>query len=101
MVTTAAEQPSPRSLRQLEHECSLAAELDPAWAVRPLELTRRDGRTLLILTDPGGEPLDRILERREGHRLELTHRPRIAIGVVTALVRVDRQGRIAKDIKQA
>ena len=32
VVAPAAEHPSPQSLRQLEHEYSLAAELDPAWA---------------------------------------------------------------------
>ena len=63
IVAPAAEQPSPQSLRQLEHECALAADLDPAWAARPVEVTRRNGRTMLILEDPGGEPLDRVLER--------------------------------------
>src|SRR6266478_6115365 len=78
IVAPAAEQPSPQSLRQLEHECSLAADLDPAWAARPVEVTRRDGRTMLILEDPGGEPLERILEGSEGQPLELTRVLRIA-----------------------
>jgi hypothetical protein len=90
VVAPAAEQPSPQSLRQLEHECSLAADLDPAWAARPVEVIRRDGRTMLILTDPGGEPLDRVLERRGGQPLELTRALRIAIGLATALGRVHR-----------
>jgi len=34
-----SEQPSPQVLRRLEHEYSLAAELDPAWAAKPLALT--------------------------------------------------------------
>src|SRR5258708_5295256 len=101
VVAPAADQPSPQSLRQLEHEYSLAADLDPAWAARPVELTRRDGRTMLILTDPGGEPLDRVLERSGGHPLELTRVLRIAIGLATALGRVHRQGLIHKDIKPA
>src|SRR5712672_2744796 len=58
-----AEQPAPASLRRLEHEYSLASELDPAWAARPLALTRHEGRTVLVLKDPGGEPLDQVLER--------------------------------------
>ena len=53
----------------LEHEYSLAAELDPAWAIKPPALTRHEGRTILILKDPGGEPLDRILERGQGQPL--------------------------------
>jgi hypothetical protein len=59
-IALSAEQPSPQSLRRLEHEYSLAAELDPAWAAKPLALTRHEGRTILVLQDPGGEPLDRI-----------------------------------------
>ena len=58
-----AEQPLPQSLRRLEHEYSLAAQLDPAWAAKPLALTSHQGRTILILADPGGEPLDRVLEQ--------------------------------------
>jgi hypothetical protein len=46
----------PQSLRRLEHEYALASKLDPAWAAKPLALTRHDGRTLLVLKDPGGEP---------------------------------------------
>src|ERR1700677_3699951 len=65
-VTPAAERPSPQSLRRLEHENTLAVELDEAWAAKPLALTRHEGRTILVLRDPGGEPLDRILERDPG-----------------------------------
>ncbi len=34
------EQPSPQSIRRLEHEYAFAAELDPAWAAKPLAITR-------------------------------------------------------------
>src|SRR5277367_523081 len=71
-VAPAAEQPSPQSLRRLEHEYLLAADLDPAWAARPLALTRHEGQALLILEDPGGELLDRVLDRGLGQPLELT-----------------------------
>src|ERR1700735_1314618 len=63
VVAPPAEQPFPQSLRRLEHEYSLAAELEPAWAAKPIALTRHEGRTILVLADPGGEPLDRVLER--------------------------------------
>src|SRR6202789_2425925 len=66
VVALTGEQPSPQSLRRLEHEYSLAAELDPAWAAQPLALSRHAGRTILVLKDPGGEPLDRILAQRPG-----------------------------------
>jgi len=96
-----AEQPSPQGLRRLEHEYSLAVELDPAWAAKPLALTRHEGRTILILTDPGGEPLDRALERDQGQPLDLTRVLRIAINLAKALGQVHRRGLIHKDIKPA
>ena len=96
-----AEQPAPASLRRLEHEYSLAAELDPAWAARPLALTRHEGRTFLVLSDPGGEPMDRILDRGQGQPLELTRCLRVAIGLATAVGQVHRHGLIHKDIKPA
>jgi hypothetical protein len=57
-VAVAAEQLSPQSLRRLEHEYSLATELDAAWTVQPLALTRYNGRAALLLKDPGGERLN-------------------------------------------
>jgi hypothetical protein len=36
VVALAADRPSPQGLKRLEHEYSLAAELDPAWAAKPL-----------------------------------------------------------------
>src|ERR1700692_1774975 len=94
-----SKQPTPASLRQLEHEYSLAAELDPAWAAQPLALTRHQGRTVLVLNDPGGEPMDRILDRGLGQPLELTRCLRVAIGLATAVGQVHRHGLIHKDIK--
>jgi predicted ATPase/signal transduction histidine kinase len=101
VVALTAVQPSPQSLRRLEHEYSLEAALDPAWASRPLALTRHEGRTMLVLEDPGGVPLDRILDRCQGQPIELTRFLRIAIGLTTALGQVHRRGLIHKDIKPA
>src|SRR6202789_1920138 len=99
VVALAAEHPSPQSLRRLEHEYSLAGEVDSAWAAKPLALTRHEGRAILVLKDPGGDPLDLILERGQGQPLDLTRALRIAIGLTTALRQVHRHGLIHKDIK--
>ena len=99
VMALAAEYPSPQSLRRLEHEYSFAAEVDPAWAAKPLALTRHEGRAILVLKDPGGDPLDLILERGQGQPIDLTRALRIAIGLTTALCQVHRHGLIHKDIK--
>ncbi|HEY2113041.1 MAG TPA: hypothetical protein VGH25_15100, partial [Dongiaceae bacterium] len=72
---------TPSALGQLEHELALAQELDPAWAARPLALVSHDGRRMLALEDPGGEPLDGIL----GQPLELTRFLKLAIALAAAL----------------
>src|SRR5712671_923629 len=100
-IALSAEQSSPQTLRRLEHEYSLAAELDPAWAAKPLALTRLKGRTILLLNDPGGEPLDLFLERNQGQPVDLTRFLRIANGLATALGQVHRRGLIHQDIKPA
>src|SRR5271170_4285170 len=100
-IALSAEQPSPQSLQRLEHEYSLAAELDRSWAAKPQALTRHEGRTFLILNDPGGEPLDGILERNQGQPLDLTRVLRIAIGLAKTLGQVHQHGLIHKDIKPA
>ena len=100
-VAVAAEQPSPQSLRRLEHEYSLATELDAAWAAQPLALTRHQRRTILILKDPGGEPLDRVIEQHKEQPIDLTRFLRIAIGLAAALGQAHGQGLIHKDVKPA
>src|ERR1700741_2972751 len=57
VVMPRSEHPSAQAVHMLEHEHSLRETLDPAWAVRAIELTRRDGRPAMILEDPGGDPL--------------------------------------------
>src|SRR5215472_8899289 len=61
VVLPAAAHPSRSSLDRLAHEFALKDELDAAWAVRPLDLVRDASRTMLVLEDAGGEPLERLL----------------------------------------
>jgi predicted ATPase/signal transduction histidine kinase len=99
VVAPTAEQPLPQSLRRLEHEYSLAADLELAWAAKPLALTRHEGRAILVLADPGGEPLDRILERDREQPLDLARLLRLAINLARALGHAHQLGLIHKDIK--
>jgi PAS domain S-box-containing protein len=93
----AAEHPRPAILDRFSHEYALKDELDGAWAARPLEMVREPGRTLLVLEDPGGEPLDRLL----GRPMALESFLPLAIGIASALGQVHRRGLIHKDIKPA
>jgi PAS domain S-box-containing protein len=81
----------------MEQEYSLRAELDPGWAAQPLALTAHQGRTMLVLADPGGEPLDCLL----GGPLELAAFLRLAVGLSVVLGRLHGRGLIHKDIKPA
>jgi serine/threonine protein kinase len=100
-VAVRDEQQQPQHLRRLEHEYGLAGELDALWAATPLTLTRYQGRAVLILEDPGGEPLDSIIKEHKAHPIELARFLRIAIGLASALSQVHRRGLIHKDIKPA
>ena len=61
VVTPAAAHPSPSILVRLAHEYELRDVRDAAWAALPLALSREGGRTALLLEDPGGEPLERLM----------------------------------------
>ena len=59
-VLSSAEHPTLESINRLTHEYELKDYLDCAWALRPVELVRDPGRTMLVVEYAGGEPLDRL-----------------------------------------
>jgi PAS domain S-box-containing protein len=99
VVAPAADRPSAQSLRRLEHEFSLTAELESEWAAKPLALTRHEGRTILVLADPGGEPLDHVLKLGADQPLDLARLLTLAINLAAALGQAHRRGLIHKDVK--
>ncbi|MEO8128194.1 MAG: sigma 54-interacting transcriptional regulator [Bryobacteraceae bacterium] len=64
-----------------------------------MALTRHEGRTILVLSDPGGEPLDRVLERSREQPPDLARLLRLAINLARALGRAHQRGLIHKDVK--
>jgi len=97
ILLVAAEESSPGCVERLEQEYALKSELDADWAARPVALTHDNGRMTLVLEDPGGTPLDRLL----GRPLDVSHFLRIAIPLAGALRHVHERGLIHKDIKPA
>ena len=96
-VLPAAGHPTPATLDRLVHEYGLKDTLDGAWAAHPLELVRDRGRTMLVLEDAGGEPLDRML----GAPMEIGRFLHLAIGIAVALGKLHQAGLVHKDIKPA
>jgi PAS domain S-box-containing protein len=95
ILLVAAEETSLGCVERLQHEYALKAELDADWAARPVALTHYNDRMTLVLEDPGGVPVDRLL----GRPLDVSRFLRIAIPLAGALRRVHERGLIHKDIK--
>jgi PAS domain S-box-containing protein len=94
-VLSAAEHPAPAVLDRLAHEYELRGELDAAWAAKPLEFVSVPRQAMLLLQDPGGAPLARLI----GRPMELEVFLRLAVALSTAVGRLHRQGLVHKDIK--
>jgi serine/threonine protein kinase len=95
VISPALAQPAPGSLKWLEHSYGLRDELDSAWAAQPLALVRSQGRPTLLLEDPGGDLLARLV----GQPWEVSQFLRVAIGLAVALGRLHARGLIHKDVK--
>ena len=97
VVMPVSEHPPAAIVKRMEHEYALRAELDPAWAVHPLELRHESGRMMLVLEDPGGRTLDRI----NGTPCQIGPFLRIALPLTAAIGQAHARGLIHKDLKPA
>src|SRR6516164_1180777 len=87
--------PALETLKKIEHEYSFRNELDPTWGVRPIILSQYKEQRVLVLEDPGGEPLDRLIHGP----MEMMRFLRFAIGLASALSQLHKRDLIHKDIK--
>src|SRR5215475_4818207 len=89
--------PALETLKKIEHEYSFRNELDPTWAVRPLALSQYNEQRVLVLENPGGEPLNRLIQGP----MEMRQFLRFTIGLATALTQLHKRELIHKDVKPA
>jgi PAS domain S-box-containing protein len=97
VVSPVHTQPTPANVARLEHAYGLRADLDAAWAARPFDLVRHQGKPVLLMENPGGELLAAML----GKPWELTQFLRVAIGLAVVVGRLHDRGLVHKDIKPA
>src|SRR6201998_3876041 len=95
LLTLASTHPRLESLKKIEHEYSLCRDFDTTWAVRALALSECNGQKALVLEDPGGEFLHRLIQGP----MEIEQFLRIAIGLSTALGQLHNRAVIHKDLK--
>src|ERR1700722_8970314 len=97
VLAPASERPAPGIMARLEHSYALREELDPFSVARPLRLVHHRGLPTLLLEDPGGNLLARLI----GRPWELRQFLRVAIGVAVALGRLHARGLIHRDVRPA
>jgi PAS domain S-box-containing protein len=97
LLAPASERPAPAVIARLEHAYALREELAASPVARPLRLVHHRGLPALLLEDPGGNLLARLL----GHPWELPQFLRVAIGVAVALGRLHARGFIHRDVNPA
>ncbi|KAI3593696.1 hypothetical protein D9X30_1423 [Cupriavidus sp. U2] len=88
---------APATLDRLVHEYALRDDIDADWAARPLTLLRERDTAVLLLDDPGGEPLAPML----GAPMAAAAFLDIAIAMASAVGKLHQRGLIHKDLKPA
>ena len=97
LLTLASPRPALETLKKIENEYSFRDDLDATWAIRPRGLSQYNGQKALVLEDPGGQPLDHLIEGPIDIRKFLP----IAVGLAAALSQLHKRKLIHKDVKPA
>jgi signal transduction histidine kinase len=81
--------------RRLAHEFGLADRLLPGWSLQPLALLSSENGPLLVLSDPGGQPLHSLADQP----VSIERFLHLAIGAAAALFETHANGLLHRDIK--
>jgi predicted ATPase/signal transduction histidine kinase len=95
LLSPSSNRPSPETLEKINHEYSLSSELDNIQALLPLAISSYDDKRVLVLEDPGGTPLNRVVEGPMEMELFL----RLAIQISNAVGQLHSRRLIHKDLK--
>jgi len=95
LLTPTVNRPRLETLEKINHEFALKNELDATWAVRPRDLSLYNEKIGLLLEDPGGRPLHRLIQGP----MDIEQFLRLAIGLTTALSQLHKRSVIHKDLK--
>jgi PAS domain S-box-containing protein len=95
LLAPALRHPALETLEKINHEYALRRELGTTWAVRPRDLSQYNEKTVLVLDDPGGEPLHRLIQGP----MEMKQFLRFAVGLTTAISQLHARRLIHKDLK--
>ena len=96
-VLPSTEHPRPATLGRLVHEHALKEQIDGAWGLRPLELVRSHGRTMLLFDYVDCRPFEHLLDAP----MEIGRYLRLAIVLARSLAGLHGRGLVHKDIKPA
>src|SRR5579862_144891 len=92
-----ANPPALESVKRLSQEYELKDYLDGAWALRPVELLREPGRTMLVVEYAGGQPLNQLI----GEPMPMEQFFPLAVSLSSAIGQLHGRGLVHKDIKHA
>jgi len=95
LLATVSRRPALETVEKLQHEYSFRNELDTTWAVRPMTLSQYNEQSVLVFEDPGGEPLNRLVDGAMETKMFL----RLAVAIAHAVGQLHKRQVIHKDLK--
>ena len=95
LLAPALRHPALETVEKINHEYALRGELGTTWAVLPRDLSQYNQNTVLVLNDPGGVPLNHLVQGP----MEIKQFLRFAVGLTTAISQLHGRELIHKDLK--